>query len=243
MIDFHCHLDLYPEPQRIASEYAARGVRVLSVTTTPSAWYGTTALVDSLGNQTWTALGLHPQLAHQRKSELVLFEQLITRTQFVGEVGLDGSPEFRSHWRDQIAVFEEVLQVCVSTGGRIISIHSRNATSAVLDSLEAHPDAGTAILHWFSGNFGELRRAVDLGCWFSVGPAMLNGDRGRRLTERMPRDCVLTESDGPFARVGRRAAQPWDVGLAVKRLSRLWGSSVEDTQQTLNDNLHRLTGY
>ena len=237
MIDFHCHLDLHPNPQLIARECADRGVRTLSVTTTPSAWYGTSSLA---GEQTWTALGLHPQLAHERKAELEVFQELITQTCYVGEIGLDGGPGFRAHWKDQEFVFNHVLQTCVYAGGRILSIHSRRAASAVLDGLEAHPDSGTAILHWFSGGFGELARAIDLGCWFSVGPTMLKSQKGRRLTARMPRERVLTESDGPFARIGHRAALPWDVEQAVGILASLWERSHEETQQILNDNLVRL---
>lgn len=240
MIDFHCHLDLYPKPQLVAHECADRGVRVLSVTTTPSAWHGTCSLAEG---QTWTALGLHPQLAHQRKVELELFRELIAHTCYVGEIGLDGGPEFRNYWKDQEAVFGHILQTCVEIGGRILSIHSRHATSAVLDALESHPDAGTAILHWFSGNFCELRRAIDLGCWFSVGPAMLKGEKGRNLAARMPRGVVLTESDGPFARIDRRAVLPWDVGRAVEALASLWGSSAEEVQHVLNENLRRLVKY
>src|SRR3546814_8490128 len=35
LIDFHCHLDLYPDPHAVAAEATARGVYILSVTTTP----------------------------------------------------------------------------------------------------------------------------------------------------------------------------------------------------------------
>lgn len=238
MIDFHCHLDLYPDPQGIARACADHGVRVLSVTTTPSAWLQTSALADSLS---WTALGLHPQLAHERNIELGLFDDLITRTRYVGEVGLDGGPEFRAHRRDQSAVFEHILQACARAGGRTMSVHSRRAADAVLDGLEAHPGAGTCVLHWFSGSQRELKRAIELKCWFSVGPAMLNGKRGRTLAALMPRDRILTESDGPFARIDHRSILPWEVGRAVKILSDLWGSDVEETQLTLNDNLQRLT--
>ena len=93
MIDFHCHVDLYPEPHEIARACAERGVHVLSVTTTPSAWRGTSALADG---QTPTALGLHPQIAHERRAEVGLFDDLLTLTRYVGEVGLDGGPEFKS---------------------------------------------------------------------------------------------------------------------------------------------------
>jgi TatD DNase family protein len=65
MIDFHCHLDLYPNPQRLVEDCRKHGTYILSVTTTPSAWKGTNALANE-ATRIKTALGLHPQLAHQR---------------------------------------------------------------------------------------------------------------------------------------------------------------------------------
>ncbi len=239
MIDFHCHLDLYPEPDRVARECAERGLYVLSVTTTPSAWDGTSRLAQE---RTRTALGLHPQLAHERKSELELFDDLLPHAPYVGEIGLDGAPEFRAHWKDQLAVFQHVLGSCAQAGGRIMSIHSRRAGKGVLDCLEAHPGAGIPVLHWFSGSPRDLDRATKLGCWFSVGPAMLNGERGRSLAARMPRQRVLTESDGPFARLEGASAMPWDVRLAIEGLRELWRLPYEAVDRLLFENLSTLIG-
>ena len=239
MIDFHCHLDLYPDPQQVAEGCRQRGMHVLSVTTTPSAWHGTHTLA-SRGDGITTALGLHPQLAHERNSELPLFDELLPRTHYVGEIGLDGAPEFRPHWAAQIAVFDHVLQSCARAGGRILSIHSRRASQAVLDCLENCPGAGTPVLHWFSGTVRDLERAIGLGCWFSVGPAMLKSDKGRALASRMPRDRILTESDGPFAQIRGIAAMPWDVQCAVDTLSSLWLVPRDRVAQVLTENLARL---
>jgi TatD DNase family protein len=240
MIDFHCHLDLYPEPQAVVRECASRGIYALAVTTTPSAWKGTSELVSG-ADRIRVALGLHPELAGERRSELELFEQLLPRTRYVGEIGLDGSPETRSFWADQKYVFDRILAACRAAGGKIMTIHSRRAVTAVLDSLESSPGAGVPILHWYSGGSRELARAVDLGCWFSVGPAMLNGEKGRKLVARMPRDRVLTETDGPFATVDGRAAFPWDVDVALRALGDLWGTDKSSAQTTISDNLRRLT--
>ena len=137
MIDFHCHLDLYPNPREVAKECAKRGLYVLSVTTTPSAWEGTSAVFTDIGGIR-VAIGLHPELAGGRKAELDLFYELLPRTRYVGEIGLDGSPEHRPFWGDQTYVFERILSACSSAGGRIMSIHSRRAAAAVLDCLEQH---------------------------------------------------------------------------------------------------------
>ena len=239
MIDFHCHLDLYPDPHAVVGECVARGVHVLSVTTTPSAWAGTVALARE-APRIRTALGLHPQIVHERKGELPLFERLLPEVRYVGETGLDGGPEHRRHWQDQVVAFTRILALCAEAGGRILTIHSRRAARPVLDALAAHPDAGVSILHWFSGTPRELAQAVDLGCWFSIGPAMLAGEKGRALAAKMPRDRILTETDGPFAQLDGRAALPWDAEQASALLAELWGEPVPSVRAQISNNLRHL---
>lgn len=242
MIDFHAHLDLYPDPYEVVRDCSAQGIYVLSVTTTPSAWKGTSALAVP-GSRVHTALGLHPQIAHQRRSELDLFDTYLPDTPYVGEIGLDATPEFKKHWADQFAVFDHILQACTRVGGRTMSIHSRRATSAVLDRLEAFPNAGLPILHWFSGNRRDLERAISLKCWFSVGPVMLLATKSRDLVSYMPRERILTETDGPFAQVDGRSAMPWDAQRAVTQLAALWKIQLEDVEQQLCSNLQYLTAH
>lgn len=239
MIDFHCHLDLYPNPQAVRDECVRRGLYVLSVTTAPSAWLGTSALAAD-APRIRTALGLHPQLAHERHNELPLFDKFLAETHYVAEIGLDNAPEFRKHWQVQVLVFEHVLEQCCAVGGKIMSIHSRRASTPVLECLEKFPEAGTPILHWFSGSLRDLDRAVALGCWFSVGPAMLASAKGRTLAARMPSERVLTESDGPFAQLDGKSLLPWDMGTALETLSQLWSLPTAKVEQILHRNLKAL---
>lgn len=240
MIDLHCHLDLYRDPAQVAATCKERGVYVLSVTTTPSAWEGTARLARGAA-RIRTAVGLHPQLAHERRAELPIFDELLSLTRYVGEVGLDGAPEFKSHWDVQLAVFDHVLEACSNAGGRILSIHSRRASTAVLDRLRAYRDAGIPVLHWFSGSRRDLESAIDLGCWFSVGPAMLRSRSGRSLAALMPRERVLTESDGPFAQEKGTPLMPWQVDRAVHIFGELWSVSPAQAQRTIRRNLRALT--
>jgi TatD DNase family protein len=183
---------------------------------------------------------LHPQLAGLRKSEIGLFEALLPEARYVGEIGLDGAPELRSSWKDQVAVFEHILAQCETAGGRIMSIHSRRASSAVLDCLEKLPGAGLPVLHWFSGTFRDLDRAIKLGCRFSVGPAMLASKKGRGLAARLPSARVLTETDGPFAQINGRSVMPWDVQDAICQLAQIWQISEESATQLVEDNFRNL---
>lgn len=212
---------------------------VLSVTTTPSAWKNTAALAAD-AKRIRTGLGLHPQLAHERAHELELFDRFISETRYVGEVGLDGAPEYRKHWQVQINVFEHVLEKCQSLGGRVLSIHSRRASAAVLDRLERFRGAGTPILHWFSGSFRDLDRAVELGCWFSVGPAMLGSANGKKLVQRMPSERIFTESDGPFAQLNSHPVMPWHVERAIHELSGIWLLPPAKVARIIDDNLRSM---
>ncbi|HCY63448.1 MAG TPA: hydrolase TatD [Oxalobacteraceae bacterium] len=241
MIDLHCHLDLYPDPHSVVHECHTRGTYVLSVTTTPSAWEGTHALAKQ-APRIRTALGLHPQIAHLRKAELPLFEKLLPKVRYVGEIGLDGGPEYKQFWQDQELVFNRILDLCVQEGGRIMTLHSRRAATPVLDALEARSQAGTPILHWFSGSQRELSRAIEMGCWFSVGPAMLETNKGRQLVAKMPRDRVLTETDGPFAQTEGRPLLPWETARASAVLASVWNHSQDAVEQQLRQNLRTLTG-
>jgi TatD DNase family protein len=239
MIDFHCHLDLYPNPREVTKRCTELGMYVLSVTTTPSAWEQSSALVVGT-ERIRVALGLHPELAQERKAELALFDKLLLDSQYVGEIGLDSSPNLRHTWSDQVFVFEHILSSCRSAGGRIMTIHSRRAADEVLERLEAFSGAGIPILHWYSGGRRSLVRAIDLGCWFSVGPGMIAGVKGRALVAGMPQDRVLTESDGPFATIDGRNAFPWDADLAITALAEIWNTGRAGVAEILQDNLRRL---
>lgn len=240
MIDFHCHIDLYPDPVALINECDRQGIYILSMTTTPRAWRESLKMIKP-ARRIRLALGLHPQIAHERLGELGLFEALLFEAGYVGEIGLDGSPELRDHQGAQIRALDAILKACQLGGGRPLSMHSRQAASEVLDALERWPGAGTPILHWFSGTRAELNRAISLGCWFSVGPAMLNSKKGAEIASLLPRNRTLTETDGPFGKINGRPLRPYDVGLAETLLASTWNITVAEVTVMLRQNLRTLT--
>lgn len=237
IIDFHCHLDLYPDPFAIARQCLDQRIYLLSVTTTPKAWKGTVQLAGD-NPKIKTALGLHPQLAHERQHELELFDHLLPQAKYVGEIGLDGSKNFKPYWQKQLAVFRHILHSTHKAGGRIMSIHSRASVKAVLAELSGID--GIPVLHWFTGNRTELRQAIDQSCWFSVGPAMLATKRGKELVAAMPRQRIVTESDGPFANWQRKPLMPWDVEKSFVLLAEIWRNTPEKAKEQIRHNFKSL---
>lgn len=238
-VDFHCHLDLYPDPHAVAAQAQTSQVAVLSVTTTPTAYEGTAALAHGRP-MVRTALGLHPELAAERGHELPTFDRLIHRTAFVGEVGLDGSRRFTHTRAQQLEVFSHILRTCADAGGRILSVHSRGAVQAVLDAVRANPRAGTPVLHWYTGTMRQAESAMELGCWFSVGTQMLASPRGRDLIALVPPDRILTETDGPFSLEAGQPQLPGNVTKTTSQLARLWAVTNFEASFQVESNLRAL---
>ena len=70
---------------------------------------------------------------------------------------------------------------------------------------------------------------------------MLATEKGRALTAKMPRDRLLTETDGPFAQIRGKAAVPWDTAQVIPILGHIWNESSAGVERQLTANLRRLT--
>lgn len=238
-MDFHCHLDLYPNAREVFKEAASRNEFTWLVTTSPKAFAATSRVLAGAASVLVTP-GLHPEIAHERAGELELLLSQITNVGAVGEVGLDGSARFRHSYAVQRDIFEAVIERSAGLGGRTLSIHSRQAVGEVLATLDRHPGFGTAVLHWFSGTPKELKAAQERDCWFSVGPAAFASASGRALAAKLPREFVVPESDGPFAQVAGKPVMPWSADITAGLLAEAWGLSAEDAANVLRSNSHRL---
>ena len=71
---------------------------------------------------------------------------------------------------------------------------------------------------------------------------MLHSEVGRALVLRMPRERVLTETDGPFVQDGTGPATPTTVKVTVRSLAELWVAPPGDVQAATLDNFRRLLG-
>jgi len=241
LVDFHCHLDLYPNHSEAVATCEREQIYTLAVTTTPKAWPRNHELATST-RHVRAALGLHPQLVAERAGELTVWEQYLPQTRYVGEVGLDGGP---AHYRSlelQKQVFERILVACERSGGKILSVHSVRTAKVVLDMLEAHlpPTRGRVVLHWFSGSKSEARRAIDLGCYFSVNAEMLRSERLREIVALLPTARLLSETDGPFTQSNGRPSCPADVETVVEMLAVQRCTDPKAIIKTIQDNLRTL---
>lgn len=241
LVDFHCHLDLFPDHAGLVKACDRDEIFTLAVTTTPRAW----AENQRLAAQTKfvrAALGLHPQLVRERASELAIWRELLPSARYVGEVGLDAGPRFYSSFEQQKDVFKAILTDCATQGGKILTVHSVRAAKVVLDMVEAYlpRSRGAVVLHWFTGSKAEAERAVGLGCYFSINREMLRHDRHRSTTQALPIARLLTETDGPFAQIDGRPTQPQDVETTIEELASVRSVDPCELRHIVSQNLKTL---
>lgn len=241
-VDFHTHLDLYPDLARAIAACDRRRVATLAVTTTPKAFERN---VELTANSAFVrvGLGLHPQLVADRHLEIDLFEKLLPRTRYVGEIGLDRGPAHYRSFELQQSVFGRILRACAQQGDKILSLHSVRATKPVLDMLDEHlpPDQAQVVLHWFGGSRSDVLRAVERGCYFSINERMLASAGGKRLLSDIPSDRILTETDGPFILRGDEPIAPGDVRKTVEMMATILAVPAEDIRRQILSNLRSLT--
>ena len=237
IIDAHCHIDAYPDPIEIVQEIGKRRILTVGVTNSPSDFV---AAYPHVRRCRWVrlALGLHPLLGDNHPAERARFAAQLSRTSYVGEIGLDFSPAGLPTREAQLLSFRHVLNQ-LRDQRKFASIHSRRAEEHVLDILE-ELDMWPVVFHWYSGPKSQMDRLLRLGHYCSVNPAMLTASRGRRLLEQIPPDRILTETDGPFARVNGSILHPGEIGDVVGFLAATWSIHPQDVRDRIEQNFRSL---
>lgn len=237
MIDTHCHIDMYDNPLLLAQECERAGIITISMTHLPSHFeMGYPHLANF--RKVRLALGMHPLHADLHHKEFDRFIKNLDKTSYIGEIGLDFSKEGYATKELQLESFRRIL-VALAGKKKILSLHSRQAEKAVLEELVKN-NITSAIFHWYSGPVSFIEKIVDHGYYFSVNPAMILSDNGKKIISKIPKHRLLTESDGPFISNKGLPVKPSDVELVHNHLSLIWLQSTLSVAEQISTNFKQL---
>lgn len=224
-LDAHAHIST----DISASELERLGAVVL-IATRSLAEFGEVAHRRDLVS-IW-GVGCHPSLVGmQRAYDPEQFEQALRSTAYVAEVGLDG--DSRVPLEKQQETLRSVLQI-VRRLPRIVSLHSYKATGALLSLLSEQDSQEGRILHWWLGDAVETKRAVELGCFFSVNYSMV---RSSGAWQSIPLDRLLFETDHPFGdRYSAAPRQPGRVQSVEDIVGKRHGISTQELRRQVWKN-------
>ncbi|WP_396633420.1 Qat anti-phage system TatD family nuclease QatD [Maribacter sp. R86514] len=236
--DTHFHLDLMSDPLDVVKQIEKSKVYTIAVTNSPEVFYYTENITKNT-KYIRAALGLHPELVGERYREIKKFIEIIDKTKYIGEIGLDNSNKSLLDYKKQKQVFESIVNACAASGDKIITIHSRKAESDVLEVLgENFP--GKIILHWYSGSLQNLEKAISRGYYISVNYQMTKSKNGQKIIDCIPNQQILLESDGPFISKGPKIFTPLMVNMILDNLCLLKKSNNEELKSTVLQNFYDL---
>jgi TatD DNase family protein len=198
-------------------------------------------------DRVFASVGIHPHKAKSATPEtLSRMEALASRPEVVayGEIGLD----FFRDWapRDlQIAAFKEQLALGKKAEKPVV-IHLRSAYRLGLDMIEeAAPFPRGGVIHCFSGNAEDARRALDLGFCISI-PGTITYKKNhdlRKIVETLPADRLLLETDCPFLPPEPFRGRDNEPALMVhtaERVAQVRHVPLRELARTTTENAHRL---
>lgn len=237
MIDTHCHVDMYSNPMEIVNESERLGIITIGMTNLPSHFKMGQPHLKGY-KKIRLALGMHPLMAENHLEEFPLFYECFNKTSYIGEVGLDFSREGIESKNQQISSFKKILEA-VGNKPKILSIHSRRAEKEVLQLLKDY-QIRNAIFHWYSGGLKLIDQIVDSGYFLSVNPAMIRSKSGKKIIQRIPKEFILTESDGPFIDMNNQPVKPKDIETVLTHLSTTFNFGVSEVNDLITKNFEKL---
>jgi TatD DNase family protein len=238
LVDTHCHVDLFPDPAAVVAECERERVYTIAVTNAPFVFKNSQDLAAGT-KFVRPAAGLHPELIESHGGQIETLMDLLTETRYVGEIGLDYVVKNDGLQERQRVIFQRIISRCAELGNKILTIHSRRAADDVIAIIgENFP--GRVILHWFSGSAKEAEAALAAGFYFSINTTMVRAASGRKIISILPKERILTESDGPFVREKGKGALPTSVESVVESLAEMWKVGAGDAGAIVFNNFRCL---
>ena len=225
-IDTHTHIDVGIEP----AEVKDLGAFVMAVTHTLDE---ANIATQRDNNMAIWEVGCHPVLKRAKQEfNADRFQQILTRTPFAGELGLDGKS--RVPMDQQVETLVKAFDVLRRTP-RLTSLHSYAATGQLIDLLTPTPPG--IIHHWWLGDASQTQRAAALCCLFSINAFSV---RRQDVLSRIPSDRLLTETDHPFGDRRSRLRRPGRVEDVERAIGSEFGMSPSEVRGLMWSNLRVL---
>lgn len=195
-------------------------------------------------------MGLHPTsvTANWKQQLETIYTQFLTLNCIaVGEIGIDLYWD-QSLQQEQTVVFEEQLRWSIEKD-LPVSIHSRNATFEVIQSIKkVGKEKLRGVFHSFGGNIDELKAILEMSNFY-VGINGVLTFKNSKLGETLrhcPRERVILETDAPYLTPhpyrGKRNESAY-LSLILQKLAEVWEIDREEAAYITSNNARNLFRY
>jgi TatD DNase family protein len=191
-------------------------------------------------------IGLHPtSVKEDFVSQLDRLEEIAAKNKFiaVGEIGIDLYWDKTNPDR-QSEAFRKQVTFAIRNNLPVV-IHSRNAIREVFSVLdEFRGKKLTGVLHAFSGDLHDAKKAVQMGFVLGIGgPITFKNSRLDEIVKAVGPENLILETDAPYLAPdpfrGKRNESSY-ICYINKKLAEILEMSEEDTARITFENSCRL---
>lgn len=203
-------------------------------------------LVDHYPDHFFPLVGLHPTSVMEAwKTEIKRIEHLLGTRKFygIGECGIDLYWD-KTYYKEQIAAFEYQLGMASDCNLAVV-IHARESMPEIFKSIAKFPKT-KGVLHCFSGNEQDARRAIDQGYFLGIGGVLTyKKSMLPAIIESVGVESLLLETDAPYLAPvphrGKRNESSF-IPIIAAKLSEILGMTIEEIATVTTKNCEYLFG-
>ncbi len=256
LVDIHCHLDHEKiDADKIVEKAKKSGVKEIITSGVNTSSNRKALKLSEKYDIVKASFGIYPidalnkelqQEGFYRNEELNVEKELAwieknkEKCLAIGECGLDykWSKKEKEHEK-QKKVFEKVIKLAKRINKPLI-IHSRKAEKDALELLEKN-NMKKLNLHCFNGKKSLIRKAEELGYYFSIPPIITRLEHFQMLVNMIPLNKLLTETDSPYLSPERgKINKPSNVKITIKEIAKIKNLSEEEVEKQVYKNYKKL---
>ncbi|MDD2584367.1 MAG: TatD family hydrolase [Bacteroidales bacterium] len=251
LIDTHVHLydKKFKSDLNLVVERAKKaGISKVVLPAIDSTYYH--SMIDTASNLkgfAYICTGLHPTSVKENwKEELNFVKEQSSSNNYIaiGEIGIDAywSKEFI---KEQVTVFEEQLKIASNNGLPVI-IHSRDATSIILDSLKRCKHLNLrGVFHAFSGSYETYKEILKLGDFMvGIGGVItFKNSKLQEVVEKIELNNILLETDAPWltpAPYRGKRNEPAYLDFIASKIAQVKNVSIDEVASLTTENAKKL---
>ncbi|TXT62654.1 MAG: putative deoxyribonuclease YjjV [Promethearchaeota archaeon] len=241
LIDVHCHLNLYLNIEEVLQEAQRNGIEKIIAVSMSQISLQRVMEISEHYDMIYPALGIHPEEIKMNEKLEQNLENILTYIRAkkddicaIGEIGLDHHfIKDNSLYPLQTKVFEAMLSLAHELQ-LPVNLHTKGAEKEVFDLLPSF-DIPHVNIHWYSGPAVYLDQGIERGYFFSITPAIQYSPAVKKVVERVDKDLLLLESDGPVKYSGR-VGVPAMIKEVLDVVSQLKNIDKEELQAQIEKN-------
>lgn len=257
-IDIHCHLDhpmLAEKMDKIIENAKQAEIRVILTAGINPQTNRTTLELAKKYDIVKAALGIYPPKTLQKEideggyplkpnlfdidEELEFIKQNKDNLVAIGECGLDYS--LGEDPKSQKQVFQKQIELAEKLNKPII-VHSRKAESDAVEILESSKSK-KIFLHCFSGKKKLMKRAADLGFYFSIPTNVVRAENFQITADIVDINHLFCETDSPYLSPFKDIwNEPSFVVESYKKIAEIKNLDLEEVKNNIWLNWQRVFG-